>query len=156
MRIQLRRLWVIRRNSSSMQTRNDMFMGSPLQAWLDGENSPLRPGGFILGDRVMRIVAVSWDPSLTRIETPSNSCIRLGNELWRTLSEGWCRKDPKSDLTEHEGQLKQRVIESNVHEHRKETKSIKAWVKQFCVKRERKVMTAQSNRYGTPHSAEIP
>ena len=29
---------------------NDMFMGSPLQAWLDGENSPLRPGGFILGD----------------------------------------------------------------------------------------------------------
>ena len=38
---------------------NDMLMGSPLQAWLDGEKSPVRRGGLILGDRVMRIVAVS-------------------------------------------------------------------------------------------------
>lgn len=37
---------------------NDMLMGSPLQAWLDGEKSPVRRGGLILGDRVMRIVAV--------------------------------------------------------------------------------------------------
>ena len=37
---------------------NDMFTGSPLQAWLDGEKSPVRRGGLILGDRVMRIVAV--------------------------------------------------------------------------------------------------
>ena len=120
---------------------NDMFMGSPLQAWLDGENSPLRPGGFILGDEGYANCGSIMRPFTDRDRDSGHRLFNLMYKSARLIVEnaigGWKQKCPLLNIGLHAKHPEDLAV--TVH--------ASAVLYQFCKRAEEKLLNPSPPEY---------
>lgn len=84
---------------------NDMFMASPLQRLLDGPNSPLRAGGFILADEGYANCGSIMRPFTDRDRDPGHQLFNHFFKSARLIVEnaigGWKKKCPLLNVGLH-------------------------------------------------------